>query len=290
MWNLMYTTIVPMLPFYAAYYGLTALHQGIILASLQIGFLLGVTLMNVSAFPPIWLVHIGAVCYVVGPGLIAYDPGLYTMVTGRFIEGFGAAFLVISHDSTLARKVPAAQKGRAFGLKGAIGTSGLFFGPIVGGFLFQLGGLRLPMIIITVAGAAGIPLYFWLLPPSTFRDRNEVLGSGSTVLYRFSHFFKNQLLAVLMTIQMLTFILVGILFLAVPDFLSAYWHVGMLFLTAMWVVWDVMKCLGSFLGGYCADKGNPWTTTFAGLITQSFMMMLTSSAADSAMSSGGKTE
>merc|ERR1719440_1946246 len=65
MWNLMYTTVVPMLPFYAAYYGLTALHQGIILASLQIGFLLGVTLMNVTAFPPIWLVHIGAVCYVV---------------------------------------------------------------------------------------------------------------------------------------------------------------------------------------------------------------------------------
>merc|ERR1719238_2075368 len=121
-----------------------------------------------SGCPPVWLVHIGAVCYVVGPAIIACDPGLYTMIAGRFIEGVGASFLVISHDSTLARKVPPSQKGRAFGIKGAIGTSGLFFGPIVGGFLFQLGGLRLPMIIIMVLGILGLFLYFGMLPDQTF--------------------------------------------------------------------------------------------------------------------------
>lgn len=285
MWNLMYTTVVPMLPFYAQTYGLNAVHQGIILASLQIGFLLGVIFMNASRFPPVWLIHIGGACYVIGPAIIAFDPGLWTMMAGRFIEGFGASFLVITHDSTLARKVPPSQKGRAFGIKGAIGTSGLFFGPIVGGFLFQLGGLRLPMIIITIAGCGGLIVYYCYLPPSTFRDRNEVLASGSTVAYRFRHFFQNQLLAVLMCIQMLTFILVGILFLAVPDFLSAYWQVSMMYLTVMWVCWDIMKVIGSVIGGFCADKGNPWITTFAGLIVQSFVMMLTSEAAESAMQS-----
>merc|ERR1719389_1528649 len=103
------------------------------------------------------------------------------MIAGRFIEGVGASFLVISHDSTLARRVPASQKGRAFGIKGAIGTSGLFFGPIVGGFLFQIGGLRLPMIIITVLGVVGLFIYFGLLPDETFVQRNEVLADGSTV-------------------------------------------------------------------------------------------------------------
>merc|ERR1719235_2040926 len=111
------------------------------------------------------------------------------------------------------------------------------------------------MVIITIMGLAGLVVYYCYLPPSTFSERNEVLASGSTVAYRFTHFFKNQLLAVLMTIQMLTFILVGILFLAVPDFLSAYWHVGMLFLTLMWVVWDILKVIGSLIGGWCADKG-----------------------------------
>merc|ERR1719456_1314930 len=219
-----------------------------ILASLQIGFLLGVVFMNISRLGPKTLIHFGGICYVVGPALIAYDPGLWTLCIGRFIEGFGAAPLVISHDSTLARKLKPNQKGRAFGIKGAIGTSGLFFGPIVGGVRFQMGGLRLPMIIITVMGCFGLVVYYCFLPPSTFVERNEVLASGSTVSYRFSHFFRNQLLAVLMSIQMLTFILVGILFLAVPDFLSSYWEVSMGFLTLMWVGWDIFKVCLSLVG------------------------------------------
>merc|ERR1719171_2094710 len=127
--------------------------------------------MNVSRFPPVWLIWLGGACYIIGPAIIAIDPGLYTLIGGRFIEGFGASFLVISHDSTLARRVPASQKGRAFGIKGAIGTSGLFFGPIVGGFLFQMGGLRLPMIVIAGFACFGIILYFFLLPPETFVER-----------------------------------------------------------------------------------------------------------------------
>jgi len=283
MWNLMYTTVVPMLPFYALHYGLSTLHMGMILASLQIGFLFGVVLMNLSRLGPKTLIHFGGICYVVGPALIAYDPGLWTLCIGRFIEGFGAAPLVISHDSTLARKLKPNQKGRAFGIKGAIGTSGLFFGPIVGGFLFQIGGLRLPMIVITVLGLLGLFIYYGLLPDSTFVERNEVLADGSTCSQRFRHFFSNQLLWVLMLIQMMTFMLIGILFLAVPDFLYAYWHMGIIGLTLMWLIWDVMKVMGSVLGGWCADMGNAWITTFLGLFLQSFVMMLSSEAANAAM-------
>jgi MFS family permease len=283
MWNLMYTTVVPMLPFYALHYGLSTLHMGMILASLQIGFLLGVIFMNASRLGPKTLIHMGGICYIVGPALIAYNPGLWTLCIGRLIEGFGAAPLVISHDSTLARRLKPNQKGRAFGIKGAIGTSGLFFGPIVGGFLFQIGGLRLPMIIITCLGLLGIFIYFFMLPDETFVDRCEVLADGSTVAQRFRHFFNNQLLTVLMCIQMMTFMLIGILFLAVPDFLYSYWLLGIITLTCMWLAWDVMKVAGSILGGWCADMGNAWITTFAGLILQSFCMMLTSEAANAAM-------
>ena len=89
--------------------------MGMILASLQIGFLFGVVFMNASRLDPKRLIHFGGVCYVVGPAIIAYNPGLWTLCLGRFIEGFGAAPLVISHDSTLARKLKPNQKGRAFG-------------------------------------------------------------------------------------------------------------------------------------------------------------------------------
>jgi len=283
MWNMMYTTIVPMLPFYAMEYDLNPLHVSIILASLQIGFLFGVVLLNVSGMRPVPAINWGGICYVIGPAIIAYDPGLYTMIIGRFIEGLGAAPLVITHDSTLARLLKPHQKGRAFGIKAAVGTSGLFFGPIVGGVLFQYGGLRLPMIIIAVIGCLGLFIYYGALPPETFVERNEVLANGSTVAERFSHFGKNQMLPVLMAIQMMTFMLIGILFLAVPDFLYAYWDVGIVALTLMWVLWDVMKVCGSLMGGYIADSSSPWAVTFGGLMSQSFMMMITAEAANSAI-------
>merc|ERR1719453_2668370 len=104
-------------------------------------------------------IMVGGVCYVVGPAIIALDPGLTMLIIGRIIEGFGAAPLIITHDAIMARKLAPHQKGRAYGIKGAIGTSGLFFGPIIGGFLFQIGGLRLPMIIITIVGVMGLGLY-----------------------------------------------------------------------------------------------------------------------------------
>jgi MFS family permease len=283
MWNMMYTTVVPMLPFYAQEYNLTPLHVAIILASLQIGFLMGVCVMNIFTLRPVPAINLGGICYVIGPAIIAWDPGLYTLVLGRFIEGFGAAPLVITHDSTLARRLLPHQKGRAFGIKGAIGTTGLFFGPIVGGILFQYGGLRLPMIIICIMGCLGLVIYFGLLPPETFVERNEVLANGSTVAERFSHFGGNQLLPTLMAIQMMTFMLIGIMFLAVPDFLYSFWDIGMLSLTLMWVLWDMMKVAGSLLGGTIADRGSPWVVTFGGLMIQSFMMMITAEAANSAM-------
>lgn len=283
MWNLMYTTIVPMLPFYARLYNLTSLHQGMILASLQIGFLLGVTVLNLFGLRPLPMVYVGGVCYFIGPCIIAYDPGLYTMMTGRFIEGVGASFLVITFDSTMARLLAPEQKGRAFGIKGAIGTSGLFFGPIVGGILFQYGGLKLPMTVIACFGACGLVLYFCVMPTHWFRERNEILASGCTVRERYEHFWDSNILFVLMVVQMMTFTLIGILFLAVPEFLSSYFHVGTVMMTVMWVGWDIMKCIGSVIGGYCADKFSPWAVTFGGLILQSFFMMACSDASNSAL-------
>lgn len=283
MWNLMYTTIVPMLPFYARVYGLTPLHCGMILASLQIGFLLGVIVLNCGNFPPLPMVRVGGACYFIGPLIICFDPGLWTMMAGRFIEGFGAAQLVISFDSTMARLLAPHQKGRAFGMKGAIGTSGLFFGPIVGGLLFDMGGLQLPMAIIAVMGGCGLILYFCFLPKHWFLERNEILGSGSTMRERYLHFWDNKILFVLMSVQMMTFMLVGILFLAVPEFLSGYFQISTIMMTLMWVGWDIMKVIGSLIGGYIADHGSAWAVTFGGLILQSFMMMATSDAAQACL-------
>ena len=59
MWNMMYTTVVPMLPFYALEYGLSPLHVSIILASLQIGFLCGVVLLNVLRLRPLKVSRLG---------------------------------------------------------------------------------------------------------------------------------------------------------------------------------------------------------------------------------------
>merc|ERR1719359_383399 len=120
---------------------------------------------------PQMAIKVGAVCYIAGPALIALDPGLTMLVIGRIIEGFGAAPLIITHDAIMARRLAPHQKGRAYGIKGAIGTSGLFFGPIIGSVLYAQYGLRGPMICISALGVLGAGLYWNFLPPETHLER-----------------------------------------------------------------------------------------------------------------------
>jgi len=281
MWNVMYTMIIPMLPVYKKDFGLTTFQAGLILGSLQFGFLMGVAIFS-GGMRPQSAIKIGAVCYIVGPAIIAADPGLMTLVIGRLIEGFGAAPLIITHDSVMARKLAPHQKGRAYGIKGAIGTSGLFFGPIIGSVLYQQGGLRAPMICITVLGVLGAGLYWGFLPPETFEEREKILDSGTTFKERSVHFTHTPLLHAMMTIQLLTFIIIGIFFLIVPDFLFNFWNISMSTMIMMWLGWDVLKVIMGCIGGGLTDVASTWHVCFAGLIIQSFMIFIVSEAAGSA--------
>lgn len=288
MWQLLYSTVVPMLPFYAEEYGLSVFDQGAVLASLQAGFLLGVLALNTVVS---WmrisgrvLVLVGGNGYFLGPLIIALKPGLTTLLVGRALEGFGAALLVITFDSTLARKLLPSQKGRAFGVKAALGTCGLFFGPVVGAVLFKYGGLALPMAIITVFGFLGLMAYAFLVPGEWFADREEYIARGLPLRERYAHFRQEtvgRVFTVLMAVQLMTFLLIGIFFMAVPTFLAEEYDVGAGALTIMWVSWDIMKMAGSLIGGWCADCSSAWLTTFGGLILQAILIKLTGDAAAS---------
>jgi len=284
MWNLMYTSIVPMMPFYARDYDLSRTQQGMVLASIHFGFIAGV-LMFQGGLRPQSALKIGAACYIIGPAIIAFDPGLVTLIIGRLIEGFGAAPLIITHDATLSRSLAPHQKGRAFAMKGAIGTSGLFFGPVIGQQLYEYGGLRGPMICITVMGCFGVLVYYNYLPAELFREREKVLESGSTWKERSAHFKENQLLTMMMIVQLLTFILIGIFFLLVPDFLHNHWEFSMGSLVMLWLSWDFVKVVLGLAAGGMADRGNTWIVCMCGLLLQSFMIFLVAEAANAALAS-----
>merc|ERR1719379_818862 len=87
----------------------------------------------------------------------------------------------------------------------------------------------------------------------------------------------------MMVVQMMTFVLIGILFLMVPDFLHKYWRVPMEWIVLLWLGWDICKVFLGVIGGGIADKGNVWITLFGGLICQSFAVFLTSESANAAM-------
>lgn len=285
MWNVMYTMIIPMLPVYGQDFGLSTFQKGLILGSLQFGFLCGVAIFS-GGMRPDMAIKIGGAAYIIGPALIALDPGLTMLVIGRIIEGFGAAPLIITHDAIMARRLAPHQKGRAYGIKGAIGTSGLFFGPIIGSVLYAQYGLRGPMICISALGVLGAGLYWNFLPDECFEDRNKILDSGTTFKERSAHFGHNNLLHLMMTIQLLTFIIIGIFFLIVPDFLVNFWGVTMNTMVMIWLSWDIIKVLMGVIGGGLTDSSSTWHVCFAGLIIQSFMIFIVSEAAGSSLNEG----
>merc|ERR1719443_2609895 len=83
----------------------------------------------------------------------------------------------------------------------------------------------------------------------------------------------------MMVIQFLTFVIIGIFFLAVPQYLMTFWGMDLNFMVVLWLGWDMLKVIGGVIGGVLADKHNLWVVCFGGLMLQSFMIFLTSEAA-----------
>ena len=94
----------------------------------------------------------------------AFAPGLKTLLLGRFLQGAGAAMLMPNSLAILGQTFSGQAKGRAIGIWAASGAIMGAAGPVLGGWLIDIGGWRDIFLINLPLAAAAIGLAWRYVP------------------------------------------------------------------------------------------------------------------------------
>lgn len=144
----------------------------------------------------IWVLIALGFDYVV----MAFAPSFAWLLLGRIISGvMGASFAPA--NSCIADSVPAAERGRAFGILGAGGAAGFVAGPAMGGFLVELDP-RAPFLVAAalafVAAIATTLVLAETLPPDRRRPFSLARANpfGSLLRFRVSPVVRGFLLTI----------------------------------------------------------------------------------------------
>ena len=173
-----YSVAVPVLPDYATRFNASPTMIGLLFASF------GVTLLVLS-------IPMGAISDRVGRkgpmifGLallaaatlaFAYSQTLEMLFVARLLQGAADGMTWIVGFAMIADLYGPEERGRAMGLAMAGSTLGIIIGPVIGGWLYEIGGIRLPFLFVAALAVVDL-LVFAAVAPAT-------RGSGTSIPMR----------------------------------------------------------------------------------------------------------
>ena len=120
----------------------------------------------------------GAAIVAVGSFLTAIAGAFAGLLLARILHGIGVALFVNAGAVYLGREAPAAYRARSLGLHQGAMLLGTTLGPVVGGVLASIGGIRLPFVVAGSIGVMAIPWSFRQFPA---RVGHDLASRGSTV-------------------------------------------------------------------------------------------------------------
>ena len=110
------------------------------------------------------LLIIGVALFAVASIACALAPNLIVMLLGRFVQGIGAAVLMPNSLAILGQSFSGAAKGRAIGIWASVGAIAGAVGPVLGGWLIDLGSWRGIFLLNVPLAAAAIALAWRHIP------------------------------------------------------------------------------------------------------------------------------
>jgi MFS transporter, DHA1 family, solute carrier family 18 (vesicular amine transporter), member 1/2 len=171
-----YSIAVPVLPDLSRKLGASPTMIGFLFASF------GVTLLAVSMPSGALSDRIGRKPPLVGGMLIlvlasllfAFANTLPWLFAARLAQGAADAVTWVVGFALVADLYPASERGRITGIV-MMGTSFAFMiGPSIGGWLYELGGIRLPFVFVAAMACAAMLAFVWLEVPARPADRDPV--------------------------------------------------------------------------------------------------------------------
>lgn len=171
-----YSIAAPVLPDLSRRLGASPTMIGFLFASF------GVTLLTVSM--PMGAVsdRIGRRAPMVG-GLVAlaaatllfaFADTLPWLFAARLVQGAADAVTWVVGFALIADLYGPSDRGRVMGMVMSGTNFAFMFGPTLGGWLYEAGGIRLPFLMVAVLAMAGAVAFMWLDLPAQHADREMV--------------------------------------------------------------------------------------------------------------------
>lgn len=110
------------------------------------------------------LLIIGVALFALASVACALATSLMVMLLGRFVQGIGAAMLMPNSLAILGQSFSGEAKGRAIGIWASVGAIAGAVGPVIGGWLIDLGSWR-GIFLLNVPLAAGAIWLAWRAIP-----------------------------------------------------------------------------------------------------------------------------
>src|SRR6266566_5341142 len=172
-----YSVAVPVLPDYAQRFHASPTMVGLLFGSFGVALLaLSIPLGAMSDRLGRKGMMIGALALLTGATLLfAYAQSLPMLFAARMLQGVADAATWVVGFALIADLYGEDERGRAMGLAMGGSTLGFIIGPLLGGWLYEIGGIRLPFLV--VAGLAAVDLIVFAgVTPST-ENTPAVAGS-----------------------------------------------------------------------------------------------------------------
>lgn len=164
-----YSVAVPVLPDLSRKLGASPTMIGLLFASF------GVTLLTVSIPMGAMSDRIGRKIPMVG-GLIAlaastllfaFSDGLPWLFAARLVQGAADAITWVVGFALIADRYGPDERGRVSGIVMSGTSAAVMVGPTIGGWLYEVGGIRAPFLTVAALATVGALGFLWLDIPST---------------------------------------------------------------------------------------------------------------------------
>jgi len=173
---LAYSIAVPVLPDLSRRLGASPTTIGLLFASF------GLTLLTVSI--PMGAASdrtgrrlplvLGMLALAASTTLFAFGNSLPVLFAARLVQGAADAITWVVGFALLADLYGPAERGRVTGIVMSGTSFSFMIGPSLGGWLYELGGARMPFIAVAILAALVGAAFLWLVVPTHHADREIV--------------------------------------------------------------------------------------------------------------------
>ena len=173
-----YSVAVPVLPDIATRLNASPTMIGLLFASFGITLLtlslpMGALSDRIGRKGPMMF---GLALLAVSTVVFAYAQSLQMLFAARLVQGAADGMTWIVGFAMIADLYGPEERGRAMGLAMAGSTLGIIIGPVMGGWLYEIGGMRLPFLVVAAMAVIDL-VVFALVAPRTH-------GSGASASIR----------------------------------------------------------------------------------------------------------